>query len=361
MGRKREKYWEDPERLIIVGRFYVPKLRRIDLCTSEELDYKISKKSRIKRSDKEKENYLDTLYDKTLKELLDPKDLETSGQSVQKVLQDFLDSIHVRPSSKRRMVISFNHFVIHTKKIPVTELKTWHLTTFANRMRSNRLKESTIKTNLQHVRTFLNWCYDQELIDRVPKNPKVSPSKKEKKPYQVYHIPLISKHIEKDYDISQFRCFMMLKETGMRISEVLALPLRCIDKKWIYINPHPEIDWYPKTGDEDKVPISKILRQFLDKDQRPKDHKWYLDDGFGNQHLTYGTYYRRFKRINRELGLNVKDPTHGFRGYLCSRLLAQGVDSSLIGQIVRHSDPKMTAGHYFEKQHPALQKALDLL
>ena len=73
MGRKRQKYWEDPERQIIVGRFYVPKLRRIDLCTSDELDYKISKKGRVKRTDKEKENFLDALYDKTLKELLDPK------------------------------------------------------------------------------------------------------------------------------------------------------------------------------------------------------------------------------------------------------------------------------------------------
>ena len=361
MGRKRQKYWEDPERQIIIGRFYVPKLRRIDLCTSEELDYKISKKGRVKRTDKEKENFLDALYDKTLKELLDPKDLETYGQSVQKVLQDFLDSHHVRPSTRRRMVISFNLFVRHTKKIPITELKTWHLTTFANRMRSNNLSESTIKTNLQHVKTFLNWCYDQELIDRIPKNPKVSPSRKEKKPYRSDQILIISEYILKHFDMSQYRCFMMLKETGMRISEVLSLPLNCIDKQWIYINPHPEINWYPKTGDEDKVPISKNLRTFLDKDVRDPKHKWYLDDGFGNQHLTYGTYYRRFKKMNRELGLTIKDPTHGFRGYLCSRLLAQGVDSSLIGQIVRHSDPKMTVGHYFEKQHPALQKALDLL
>ena len=66
MGRKRQKYWEDPERQIIVGRFYVPKLRRIDLCTSKELDYKISKKGSVKRTDKEKENFLELLKLKIL-------------------------------------------------------------------------------------------------------------------------------------------------------------------------------------------------------------------------------------------------------------------------------------------------------
>ena len=361
MSRKKQKYWEDLKRKVIVGRFYLGKLRRIDLCSSEDLDYKRTKQGRRKRTAQEKENYLDALYEHTLKSLLEPEEIAAAGPSIKTAAQDFLDSRQIAEKTRIGYVETLNYFVKHTKNIAIADLKPWHLTTFANRYRSIGHKASSIKEYLNRIRSFVRWCYDQEYIHRVPKFPRIDQDHKEPQPYTSEQIDLIEAHIRQYENNTMLRCFMMLKETGMRVGEVHALPLNCIEKQWILIKPQPQIGWKPKTKREDRVPISSKLRTYLDSDIRPKHHVWYLDNDAGYQHYDPSYIMTKFKNINRKLGIENSQPTHAFRSSLINRLLSQGVDLSLVMSIVRHSDSSITMKHYVQKKALPLHAALDLL
>ena len=68
MPQKLERYYEDEHRNSVRGRFHQLKGVRetnppmYHLCTLEEADFKIEGKRRRRRSDDERENFLDKLY-----------------------------------------------------------------------------------------------------------------------------------------------------------------------------------------------------------------------------------------------------------------------------------------------------------
>ena len=88
----------------------------------------------------------------------------------------------------------------------------------------------------------------------------------------------------------------------------------------------------------------------------PGGQEWYyFDNGHGiPQWATLDHMSQTFDRIQRRLGIEGVKPFHGFRAYVATQLLQNGVDVSMVRDIRRHRELTTTLSFLNRSKMPYL-------
>ena len=105
--------------------------------------------------------------------------------------------------------------------------------------------------------------------------------------------------------------------------------------------------------------ISRMLsiNKFISEDLKLRDKQevYFCDNGAGlPQWSSVNQMGKTFDRICNRLGIDGVKPLHGFRAFVATKLLQNGVDVSLVRDILRHKELSTTLGYLNRSKMPYL-------
>ncbi|MBF0240420.1 MAG: tyrosine-type recombinase/integrase [SAR324 cluster bacterium] len=386
MPREKQNFESDEQRQIIRGRFHRiltesgrPLIR--DLCTFEELAFKTTSTGRKKRTETEKQNYLNALYEEKLLELETEKKEEQAKKTevvlVQHVMQKYLD--YIQQFKTKLTLTHYSHALsIYIEAVgnhPVTEYKKHFEVTLKQFLDKKNLSPSTMRTYFVEIQSFWSWCFKNEYIEKPVFLEKPKIVKKEPGVYSQDTLAQIEKLLldrvrnapknRKTAYLNHYRIFQLAYYTGMRVGEIWAMKLENISIKegFLFIRSCPELNWFPKKKKEARVPLSEKLITFLAEDfsQRNDREVWYLDNGEGENHFSsVGNASQPFERIKEKFGFSGIKPVHGFRATVATRLLESNVNITTVQSLLRHEKIETTRG-YLNTSNLPVKQAVDIL
>ena len=383
----REQYIFDDKRRMVRARFYELKEsgRRqppmYKLCTYDVFDFKPNGN---RRSEKEKNNLLNRLYQEKRMDLKEKKEQkeqaalqEQKGLKVQVAMQNWLD--HVTEFRNERTVTEYKllcqRYIETVGDHPVQEVKLFHQENFLNALKRRGLSEHTQEKYLRQLQIFWNWAFDQEYVEKPVKITKLRPISREPGIFTLDYQHRLEELIKKKLNskqrnhklsaLNQYRAFWCVKETGMRGAEICALKIANIDldNKEIRIRDEESVRFRVKGRREEVVPISNCLLEFLREDlgNRKEEEIYYCDNGHGSpQWSSLNPMSKVFSRMRDELGVENVKPLHGFRAYVATDLLIKGVDSILVRDILRHKELSTTL-KYVNRSNIPYHESINLL
>ena len=378
----KEQFYFDENRLMVRGRFYELRKNKQghapmhNICTFDELDYRADGR---RRSDREQTNFLLRLYQEKLSNLQEKEALKRiekyaveTGVSVQDAMQHWLDHVqefrNVRTVYEYRLVCQ--RYVEIVGNHQVKNVKQFHESLFLNGLKQKGISEHTQAKYLRQLQTFWRWAFDQEYTNKLFRVSKLRPAVREPNIYSdedlVRMESLILEKMNTTHYVlrqsarNQYRAFMCLKETGMRGNEVRSLRLENIhvDDRKILIRDDQQTGFRIKGRREETVPMTDTLNIFISEDLKMRDEKeiYFCDNGLGlPQWSSVSQMGKTFDRMCNRLGINGVKPLHGFRAFVTTRLLQNGVDVSLVRDILRHKELSTTLGYLNRSKMPYLE------
>ena len=154
--------------------------------------------------------------------------------------------------------------------------------------------------------------------------------------------------IDKQYKADQHRliCLLeMLYATGLRVSELVGLPLTAIDRQQRFVVVRG------KGGKERLVPIGDAARAALNAHlatrpyhmaagEKPEDNRWlFPSKRAASGHLTRQRFGQMIKELALEAGIDPKRVSpHVMRHAFATHLLEHGADLRVVQQLLGHAD-----------------------
>ena len=255
-----------------------------------------------------------------------------------------------------------------------------HLKKQRGKQPGSTMAASTVNKHARQLQIFLNWSYEMEIIDRLPKLKKPSKPKKDMNTYDTADLILIRDRIEERlekarqdndrHEIMQMtnalRVWWMATYSIMRLGPLWAMKLSWIDlrRKIICIQDNPDLDWKNKKNKWPNKPITAKLLEFLKEDRasRSKKEIYYLDKGNGQPwYRSRGDISRLFSKLCEECGLpKLKPLHHGFRATMITQLLLDGTDPQSVQQLADHDDLATTMSYRDSRKTEQKKAAVEL-
>lgn len=224
-------------------------------------------------------------------------------------------------------------------------------------------KNGTYNERLVRYKAFLNWCWQNNLIqdkwfDRLPLLPddkKARISDKYLEPQELQTL-LAAMKVTMWYYLTYFLCL-----SGLRIGEAIALELEDVGK-YITINKNYALNMDtvgpPKTVESERIVlVQPELRNLLDRYMvyrstlEPSPLLFPGKDG----HVSYFAY-NKYLRETSEKVLGRKITPHALRHTSASFLIANGVPLDSISRRLGHSDSKVTKQIYIHHTEKLQQR-----
>ena len=375
MARPRKRFESNKKRSIVVGFFHEfpqsnGRAKRLDLCKFEEALYKQTSHGRKLRSEREFNNYCNNLWERKLTELRSQRipitvrnqhDIKSASEKWLKNSKEFQKD-HTWKLHKRTIKLYIQACGNHS-------LNLWD-SDYAVEFKSHLIKqpkikaEATVLSYFLMLQAFFNWCLENGMLDKKVTLSKPDVTERTPQIYSQDDLDMILEYLQEKGNPLWLRIHWMLRETGMRGSEVRMLKLNHIHLKHglIYLTDQ-ESDDTIKGRSESFLAISEKLSQFLEEDleERGNSESWYLDQGHGSlAYYSVDSMGRAFRRINDHLGISRKiKPLHGYRATVITRL---GVDLQWnvkeVQKLARHKDPKTTLGYMKAREDIETQRSM---
>ena len=393
---KKEKFIYDPKRSVWIGQFHeLQKLGashppRVMLGTSEECEYKTTKRGRVRRSETERIKWLSLLYDEKRRDYEERQEAREKlakakledGPPIQELMQSWLDE-EVEPSTKLVTLREYRRtcslFLDICGNPRIRRFRKHHATKFQNGLAGRDLSDSGVRKHQRQLQIFLNWSFSEEHLAKPVRIKKIKVSRRGPEIFSESELQLLQATIETTLSSNpnsyQKRCiknhlraFMLARHGVLRSGEILNLPLRhlLLDESLIRISAVAENNWAPKTRQERFIPMNPELVEFIRKDLelREPGERWFLDNGKGEQAFSTNSQLtqalrRHLKRSGLErAGLK---PMHSLRSTGITRMLANGGKLDFVMKIAGHSNPQTTLDHYVRSENFDLQDTVNLL
>jgi len=192
------------------------------------------------------------------------------------------------------------------------------------------------------VKTFFNWCLDEEYL---PKSPTLRmrlprPNYKEVEPYSDDEVAAMlgvceqdSQHGYRYLGLRNKAIISVFTDTGLRLSELAGMRLSALD---------PQLQQVRVMGKGSKlrvVPVNgearKALKRYLTQARQPGgDEVWQTDDGGPLQAYSIKIMIERLKR---RAGVSSGGGAHRFRHYFATRYLEGGGDMNSLRLLLGHA------------------------
>ncbi len=244
--------------------------------------------------------------------------------------------------------------------------------------RGRKISDTTKHTHVRHMKNFLLFCVDKQIIDKMERLKMPELPKKDMQTLELKDLHKIKRYLVSQLAIAEIendlkatvdmknmlRAFMLATQIVARLGAIWSLPLVKIDlkKRLIHIRDNPELGWKNKFGKWPDKPVNGELYEFLKKDlsERKPGEKYYLDRGNGEQWFSdQGNISTMASRIFKELGLPSIKPFHwGMRATMITELLLVGEDPYAVQQLADHDSIKTTM-LYLNRRKVEQKKAVD--
>jgi len=236
-------------------------------------------------------------------------------------------------------VSSFITFYAGSGKSQLRDIVSDDLEAFIEHEQDRGLKVTTARTRLKHLRAFLRFLIDQDIVNEHILKRKINLKVPDFLPRAIApgDIRKLLSVIEKPRDRA---LILVLLRTGMRIGELLGLKMIDLDirerKIHIYEGEKNCLGRVVYLSDDALM----ALKLWLSK-RKPK--REYLFYGMGHKHLCYTMARNIFTQYLRETGLQYKGYTlHSLRHTFASELLNAGMRLECLQLLLGHRDIEMT-------------------
>ncbi len=231
--------------------------------------------------------------------------------------------------------------VLHLRQV-VQHLLTQPLGVRVQMPDNGVLSVASVRAYVRVIKSFFNWCYQEELIDRSPVSRLASP-----KPTKRIKPTLKPEHIEKmlasfdrstDYGFRDYVIFLLLLDTGMRLSEISQLKLSDIQGSYVKVfgkgRREREIGLHPEVG--------KMIWKYVHKYRHADDDETHLFMGHRGR-LEHSGIHEIVKRAQSRAGLqDIKISPHVFRHTFAKMYMERGGDLFKLSREMGHSDIQIT-------------------
>ena len=387
----RKKILFDKTRQVVRARFFeLKKLNKkhapiFKLCTFE--DYKFRPNGR-KRTEKEQTNFLDKLFEEKLNSLIEKEKLKTDEKHlvnlipIMVLMQNWIDleiSPYNKPITAKEYMRTCSLYIEIVGDHPIIDFKKNHANLFQSGLQKRGLSKAGIRKHQTQLQIFLNWAYSEDHLEKPLKLNKIKVFHNGPVIFSLTEVEKIQKCIEnsqlKASSPYQERCiknhmraFLITRYAVFRCGEILSMPIRNIllEDGVFKITEVPEIAWVPKTRQERLVPISPILKSFLEEDinNRNKSEHWFLDDGLGRRSYASNSQLTQvFRRYVKRCGLEKlgRKPLHGLRSTGITAMLSAGGKLDFVSRIAGHANVQTTLNHYVRAENFDLRDTINLL
>lgn len=382
MERERELFFDHTYpsgEVVVKGQFWELKKPgrkppRYVLCSEEDKKFKFTSKGRVERSRKEQHNYLLSLYEAKLAELLresEKQEVEKlKGRLVSILMQEWLEYVGAKgaETTKYAYQITVNYYLEAVHDHDIEDYDHHKYIAFLNYLKKipNRidgmLSDIRIRGHFRHLRAFYNWCFKHRILDRAYYIELPQETKKEQRPYESHDLIELKKAMEKlivsaerknhrKCRINDLRALIIFAYTGMRRGAIWSLRLDHIDmeRRVIEIRKNIELNWQNKKLKERDKPISSMLFKYLKKDLAERNEKevYFLDDGTGNPcYRTPTGLTKAFVRARDEAGLPKEiKPIKAIRNHGVNLLVDKGIKMKIAQQFFDHESIMTTDGY----------------
>ena len=352
---------------------------RYVLCSEEEKIYKKTSKGRIERSSKEQHNYLLSLYESKLSELIKESEkkevAKIKSRFVSVLMRDWLEYVGAKgaETTKYAYQITVNYYLAAVSDHNIEDYDHHKYVSFLKYLKKipNRidgtLSDIRIRGHFRHLRAFYNWCFKHRILDRAYYIELPQETKKEQRPYESHELTRLKKTMEKlvasaerknhrKCRINDLRALVIFAYTGMRRGAIWSLRLDHIDldRRVIKIRKNVELNWQNKKLKERDKPISSILFEYLKKDlsDRGEREVYYLDDGLGRPcYRTPAGLTKAFTRARDEAGFPKEiKPIKAIRNHGVNMLVDLGIKMKIAQQFFDHESITTTDGYTNRRQ-----------
>lgn len=210
------------------------------------------------------------------------------------------------------------------------------------------LELSTVRAYVRVIKSFFNWCYQEELIDINPASRLVAPRppKKIRPTFKPEHIEkmLAACDLSTDLGFRDYVMLLLLLDTGMRLGEISILRVADVHDTYVKVfgkgRKEREIGIHPE--------MSKLLWKYIHKYRRPKnpdEAALFLScgDKRNGQALSYEGVQEAIRRIQETSGLrDIKFSAHVFRHTFAKMYMEQGGEIFKLSREMGHSDVQVT-------------------
>jgi integrase/recombinase XerD len=240
-------------------------------------------------------------------------------------------------------ILHLREYVQHLMTEPLTfEKKT------TRPKNGKTLAPVSVATHIRRVKTFFDWCYKEELIDKNPATRLESP-KVDEEVIETFTVDQIEQMMG-SFDLSTVQGFrdyviiLLMLDTGVRRSEVATLKVEDVHDSSILVfgkgRKERQIGLHPE--------ISKLVWKYIQKYRNPKsadEPALFLGAGRGNagKPITPSGVHWVMERLKVATGIDdVRLSSHTFRHTFACVYLDEGGDLFSLSREMGHTDVKTT-------------------
>jgi site-specific recombinase XerD len=247
-----------------------------------------------------------------------------------KVQQSFFEDNQIRfsPETIRSYRIALRQFFTFCEK-DFGDIKALDIRSWLASLEEQGLKPRSIHLKLSAIKSFYQYCMEENLVKKNPTQTVTTPKKEDSLPYylskrQIALLQELTKQDSRDRAIVE-----TLYVTGVRVSELIEIRLE--DIKW----EKREI-WIRKgKGNKERTVLfthdcAERLKVYLDK---RKHTSIYLFSNNRNGHLSRVFVEKKFQEFSKQLGFRVVPHTmrHTFAAHLAEKSMSQSYIQELLG------------------------------
>ncbi|MFD1736393.1 tyrosine-type recombinase/integrase [Bacillus salitolerans] len=219
-----------------------------------------------------------------------------------------------------------------------------------------RVSNVTINNYIRNIKVFFNWLEQEGELHKNPVQT-IEQIKTERRQKLGITQEEFSQLLSQ-FDYTKFHGYrnkvvtMLLQDTGMRISECLALTVEAIDFKHRMI-----LVTKTKGRKERYVYFSQVMSRELKHHLKFKDRYSETDLLFPttrNTELTIQSFEKQLKQVGRQVGLNIHP--HQIRNNFARHYLLNGGDFYTLSRILGHSSVTVTEQSYMDLTREEIAK-----
>lgn len=290
----------------------------------------------------------------------------------------FLEMMVAERGASARTIESYRHDLMDllafltTQNIEMRKASRLDLQAYLHTAVKNGLSAKTQSRRLSSIHEFYRFLYSEDLIKKNPADYLQTPKIGKSLPKYLTEEE-ITKLIE-TAALKNVRMHVLLEllyASGMRVSELVSLPLLAVTKD------NKTITVLGKGSKERLVPLNEPATTILDKwllmrelaFKRGRTSKWLFPSTAKEGHLTRDGFFKALKEISVTAGIDpTKVSPHVFRHSFASHLIAHDADLRSVQKMLGHADIATTEIYTHilqdrlkktvEKSHPLAYSAL---
>jgi len=231
---------------------------------------------------------------------------------------------------------------LHTQNSSLIQATGQHLKDYLAFLTNHHYSLKTQSRHLSSMREFYRFLYSENIIKHNPTDYLVAPKTRKSLPKYLSEedVFLLIQHA-RDIDLRLYTLLELLYASGMRVSELVGLPVDAVtrEKKRIYVTGKGNKERIVPLNDKACDALSCWLTKRELQYPRADKNRWLFPAKSKSGHFTRGGFFKELKKLALEIRLDAtKVSPHVFRHSFASHLIAHEADLRSVQKLLGHAD-----------------------